>query len=140
MDWLKGERAKGVKRLEIKVRGKNHYVYESTTHWDKILKKPVKTSSYIGKLDPDKGLIKSRGMNRFDVETVRNVTEYGNSMLLRLAMEDLKPLLMSGFPDNWEAIYALSMIRTFGNVPLKRSKTIWEKLYNPDSMALSMAV
>jgi hypothetical protein len=37
-DWLEGERAKGVKRLEIKVKGRNHYLYESTTHWDKVIK------------------------------------------------------------------------------------------------------
>jgi hypothetical protein len=32
---------------------------------------------------------------------VRNVTEYGNAMLLSMAMEDLKPLSMTAFPDNW---------------------------------------
>ena len=94
-DWLEGERAKGVKRLEIKVKGKNHYVYDSTTHWDKVIKKPVKTSRYIGKLDQEKGLIRSRGMNKFDNGSVPSVTEYGNSMLLRVAMEELKPLLIS---------------------------------------------
>ena len=52
-DWLEGERAKGTKRLEIKNRGPKHYVYESTTHWDSVLKKRVKTSNYKGKLDPD---------------------------------------------------------------------------------------
>ena len=137
-DWLEGERAKGVKRLEIKVKGRNHYVYESTTHWDKVIQKRVKTSQYLGKLDHEKGLIKSRGMNNFDDVQAPSVTEYGNSMLLRLAMEDLKPLLMSAFPANWEAIYALSMIRTDGNVPLKRSKVVWEKLHNPDSIMPNM--
>ena len=131
-DWLEGERAKGVKRLEIKVKGRNHYVYESTTHWDKVIKKRVKTSRYIGKLDQEKGLIKSRGMNKFDDVQAPSVTEYGNSMLLRLAMEDLKPLLISAFPANWEAIYALSMIaQAGGNVLLKQSKVVWEKLHNP---------
>ena len=49
-------------------------------------------------------------MNKFEDVQAPSVTEYGNSMLLRLAMEDLKPLLVSAFPANWEAIYALSMI------------------------------
>ena len=137
-EWLEGERAKGVKRLEIKVKGKKHYVYDSTTHWDKVIKKPVKTSRYIGKLDQEKGLIRSRGMNKFDDYQVPSVTEYGNSMLLRVAMEDLKPLLISAFPANWEAIYALSMIRASGNVPLKQSKVVWEKLHNPDSIMPNM--
>jgi len=137
-DWLEGERAKGVKRLEIKNQGSKHYVYESTTHWDSILKKRVKTSKYKGKLDPERGLIEPQGMKEYDTEPVRNVTEYGNAMLLRLAMEDLKPLLISAFPDNWEAIYALSMIRACGNVPLKRSKVVWEKFYNPDAISPNM--
>ena len=64
-NWLERERTKGVKRLEIKVKGRNHYIYESTTHWDNVIKKRVKTSRYIGKLDQEKGLIKSRGMNKF---------------------------------------------------------------------------
>ncbi len=130
-DWLEGERARGIKRLEIKNRGPKHYVYESTTHWDSVLKKRVKTSNYKGKLDPEQGFIESKSMNGLDFGPVRNVTEYGNAMLLHEAMEDLKPLLMTAFPNNWEAIYALSMIRTCGNVPLKRCKVVWEKLYNP---------
>jgi hypothetical protein len=59
-------------------------------------------------------------------------------MLLSEAMEDLKPLLMSAFPDYGEAIYSLSMIRTGGNVPLKQSKAVWEKFYNPESMEPNM--
>ena len=58
-EWLKEQRDKGVKCLEVKMQGENHYVYHSTSYWDKELKKPRKTSKYLGKLDPDKGLIKS---------------------------------------------------------------------------------
>jgi signal peptidase I len=137
-EWLEEERANGAKCLEIKNRGSKHYVYESTTHWDSVLKKRVKTSKYKGKLDPEQGFIESKGMNGFDMGPIRNVTEYGNAMLLRVAMEDLKPLLMDSFPDNWEAIYALSMVRICGNVPLKRSKVLWEKLYNPDAISPNM--
>ncbi|MDQ1282559.1 MAG: hypothetical protein QG666_348 [Euryarchaeota archaeon] len=137
-DWLEGERARGIKRLEIKNRGPKHYVYESTTHWDSVLKKRVKTSNYKGKLDPEQGFIESKSMNGLDFGPVRNVTEYGNAMLLHEAMEDLKPLLMTAFPNNWEAIYALSMIRTCGNVPLKRCKVVWEKLYNPSMITANM--
>jgi hypothetical protein len=35
-------------------------------------------------------------------EWARNVTEYGNSMLLHEMMKDIKPLLKEGFPDHWE--------------------------------------
>ena len=37
-----------------------------------------------------------------------------------------------------EAIYALSMIRTDGNVSLKQGKVVWEKLHNPDSIMPNM--
>jgi hypothetical protein len=133
-EWLEGERAKGVKCLEIKTRGSKHYVYHSTTHWDKVLKKPVKASKYLGKLDPDKGFIKSNGMARYEAPNVRSVTEYGNAMLLHKAMEDIQPLLMEAFPDSWEEIYALATVRVQGNVPLKRAKPVWEKLFNVDSI------
>ena len=58
-EWLEDQRNKGVKCLEIKQRGTKHYVYHSTTHWDKSQKKAIKTSNYIGRLDPVYGLIKS---------------------------------------------------------------------------------
>ncbi|MCK4731051.1 MAG: hypothetical protein KAT65_01210, partial [Methanophagales archaeon] len=63
-EWLKEQRDQGVKCLEVKMQGKSHYVYHSTTYWDKALKKPRKTSKYLGMLDPDKGLIKSGGRHR----------------------------------------------------------------------------
>jgi len=56
-EWLEGERAKGVKSLEIKNRDSKHYVYESTTHWDSILTKRAKTWRYKGKLDPELGFM-----------------------------------------------------------------------------------
>jgi hypothetical protein len=84
-EWLKEQRDQGVKCLEVKTQGKNHYVYHSTTYWDKELKKPRKTSKYLGKLDPDKGLIKS---GERQPSNIRNITEYGNSMLLHEMMKD----------------------------------------------------
>ena len=49
-------------------------------------------------------------------------------------MKDLEPLLMEGFPENWEEIYALSKLRVTGNVPLKRADSAWQKLYNVESI------
>ena len=37
--WLEEQRKQGRKGLEIKKIGNHHYVYYSTTHWDKQLKK-----------------------------------------------------------------------------------------------------
>jgi len=46
-DWLEAQRNKGVKCLEIKQRGEKHYVYHSTTHWDREQRKAIKTSKYL---------------------------------------------------------------------------------------------
>ncbi len=133
-DWLEGERKKGVKCLEVKTQGKNYYVYHSTTYWDKERKKPRKTSKYLGKLNRKRGLIKPGDRKTIQSSDVRSVSEYGNSMLLHKAISDLKPLLIEGFPDYWEEIYALAIVRVTCNVPLKRVKDEWEKLYNAESI------
>jgi len=138
-EWLKDQRNKGVKCLEIKQHGAKHYVYHSTTHWDKSQNKAIKTSKYIGKLDQLRGLIGSHEENNQRLKSDRltrakSITEYGNALLLQEAMKDIKPLLMKGFPDNWQEIYSLSMLRVQGNVPLKRAESAWEKLYNVESI------
>jgi hypothetical protein len=139
-EWLEDQRNKGVKCLEIKQRGTKHYVYYSTTYWDKTQKKAIKTSKYKGRLDPVRGLIESHeegGQSAKAVKPtkVKSVTEYGNAVLLQEAMNELKPLLVEGFPDNWMEIYSLAMLRVTGNVPLKRAESAWQKLYNVESIA-----
>ena len=133
-DWLEEQRRQGTKCLEIKVSGNNHYVYYSTTHWDKNLKKPVKTSEYLGKLDPVEGFIKSGGRNKVQSIESGNVKEYGNSMLIQESMNDLKPLLVEAFPDSWEEIYALAKVRVIDRVPLKRVEGAWDKIYNAENI------
>ena len=138
-DWLEGQRNKGVKCLEIKQRGEKHYVYHSTTHWDREQRKAIKSSKYLGRLDHEQGFIErdeeAAQSKKAAIPEVRSVTEYGNSILLHESMKDIKPLLMEGFPDNWEEVYALSMLRVTGNAPLKRAESSWQKLYNVESLA-----
>jgi hypothetical protein len=138
-EWLKNQRNQGVKCLEIKHRGTKHYVYHSTTYWDKSQKKPIKTSKYKGRLDPVRGLIEAheednQKANIVKPMEVKSVTEYGNALLLQKAMNDLKPLLIEGFPDNWMEIYSLAMLRVNGNIPLKRAEIAWQKLNNVESI------
>lgn len=139
-EWLEDQRNKGVKCLEIKQHGTKHYVYHSTSYWDKSQNKAIKTSKYIGKLDQTLGLIKSHKEQCQKAKAekpteVKSVTEYGNALLLHEAMSDLKPLLMEGFPNNWLEIYSLSMLRVIGSVPLKRVESAWQKLYNVESIS-----
>jgi len=137
-NWIETQRNKGVKCLEIKQRGEKYYVYHSTTYWDREQRKAIKTSKYLGRLDREEGFIESNKdaaqSNKATIPEVRSVTEYGNSVLLHESMKEIKPLLMEGFPDNWEEICAISMLRVTGNVPLKRAESSWQKLYNVESL------
>jgi hypothetical protein len=138
-NWLMDQRSKGVKCLEIKQHGAQHYVYHSTTHWDKLQNKAIKTSKYIGKLDQVRGLIRSHEDDSQKAMVDRpikpkSITEYGNALLLHEAMKDIKPLLMEAYPNNWPEIYSISILRVMGNIPLKRAEIAWQKLYNVDSI------
>jgi len=47
-------------------------------------------SKYLGKLDKEKGFI-PKGKNKRTVAGTRNITEYGNSVLLHEMMNGIKP-------------------------------------------------
>lgn len=131
--WLKDHRGRGEKGIEIKKFGSSYYVYRSTTFWDRKSRKRKKKSTYLGKLDRECGLISGskRAITRFRPGSIR---QYGNAMLLHRAMQDILPSLKEGFGDLWQEIYALSLIRILGYIPLKRIGSVWERLYDPNSL------
>lgn len=118
---LKAERKKRKVPLEIKVLNKNHYLYRSTTRWDKTEKKIKKVTEYIGRITPQ-GVIERR-------ENIRTIHEYGNSKLLYdVAEEILKPLEES-FVYRWKEVLACAIVKTIQPLPLKLIKSRWEKLH-----------
>jgi len=129
LDWVNEQRRKGAKGLEVKYLNSNYYVYRSTSYWDRNLRKVRKKSTYIGRLDRERGLIQSSQKYRSNVYP-KSVKTYGDAMLLNIALNDLIPLLKENF-DFWEDIYALALVRIYGYVPLKRARLRWEKLHNP---------
>ena len=129
MQWLKDERSKGIKGLEIKYINANYYVYSSTTFWDKKLKKRRKKSDYLGKLDPIKGLVEAKKRS-LSCKRITSIKEYGNSALLDFVACDLRALLERSFKYVWKEVYALALVRTIGYTPLKRVQSLWEKLYD----------
>jgi hypothetical protein len=58
--WLAARRAAGEKGLEVKVIGDHHYVYHSTSVWLKDEKRRKKVSKYLGRLDPELGLVEGK--------------------------------------------------------------------------------
>ena len=128
-EWLTEQRKQGRKGIEVKEIGNNHYVYHSTTYWDKQLKKRRKISEYIGKLDRNEGLIE--GVKRTITATnLRGIKEYGNAVLFDRLLVDMRTCLEDTFEDEWGEVYALAITRATGYTPLKRVHSSWDKLYD----------
>ncbi|CAD6494502.1 MAG: hypothetical protein EMLJLAPB_00815 [Candidatus Argoarchaeum ethanivorans] len=51
IEWLNEQRDQGVKCLEVKMQGENHYVYHSTTYRDKELKNQEKPQNILENKD-----------------------------------------------------------------------------------------
>jgi transposase len=132
-NWLDMQRACGKKGLEVKKTGRKHFVYHSKTYWDKTQHKKRKTSTYIGRLDKEHGLIQS-GEEKPVSYDVRSVTQYGNSMLLHHVLDDLLPVLKEAFPNDWMELQAMAIVRTQTPTPLKSVRDEWELLYNRDGI------
>lgn len=110
--------------LEIKSRNNTHYLYMSTTVWDKKLKKRKKISKYLGKITRA-GII--------DVNAVkfpaRAIHEYGNARLLFNIINKIAPLLEIEFPYDYREIIAMSIVKTLKATSIKSIKSHWDKLY-----------
>lgn len=127
--WLEEERRKGKKCLEVKVSNGNHYVYRSTSRYDPDAKGAKKVSEYLGSLDPEKGFVSKEKDARRRERTV-SVLETGTVRLLDACAGDLLPILMRRFPDNYDQLYSLAMIRCMNPTPLKRASSYWERFEN----------
>lgn len=136
-DWVRAQRSEGERGIEIKNFGSAYYVYRSTTFWDKELKKRRKRSTYLGKLDKERGFISSKkGIPRFRPRSIR---QYGNAMLLHRAMHDLLPLLKEAFDELWQEIYVLATTRILGYTPLKRVASVWGRLHDPNNLTPNLS-
>lgn len=128
MDWIKRiyleEKRKRGEPLEIKKFGRRYYLYTSTTVWDKKEKKRRKISRYIGKIT-EKGLVK-RGETRTNV---RSIYEYGNARLLMDVAGEIIVPLKEAFPEEYNEILAMGIIRTIQPTPMRLIKSRWEKFY-----------
>lgn len=127
--WLEEQRIKGEKCLEIKVSNGNHYVYRSTSRYDKATKKPKKVSEYLGSLDPTNGFVPKEKDARKRIKII-SIQETGVVRMLDRCAGELFDYLKGCFPDNYDQLYALAMVRCLGTVPLKRAASVWEKHEN----------
>lgn len=125
-EWLAEQRANGTKCLEVKVSNGNHYVYRSTSRYDPDTKGAKKKSEYIGVLDPEKGFIeKTKDARKKD--HVISIKETGPLRLLDACCGDLFNILERRFPDYYDQLYAMALMRSIDRTPLKRADSFWEK-------------
>jgi len=118
---LREEKRKRNIPLEVKQLNENYYLYHSTSRYDRERRGPKKVSEYIGRIT-EKGVMESRHVER-------TVYEYGNSQLVYSLSGEIIQALRKHFPETWESIYALSVVRLLDSVPLKSVKERWEKLH-----------
>lgn len=122
-NWKNEQRKKGIRRIEVKPSGNRYYVYDSTTVWDKKEKKTKKVSKYKGRLTRE-GFIP--GEKRI---AVRNIFEYGNSLLMYNTIQPLLNLLKKAFPNHYQEVTAMAVVKAIDPQPLKLISTRWSKLH-----------
>ena len=124
-EWVKRivseEKKKRGIPLEPKLLNGNYYLYGATTRYDRSRKNSRKVSKYIGRIT-ENGVVEAH-------HSKRSIYEYGNSQLVYSLSHDLIERLRKHFPDAWESVYALSLIRFIDPVPLGSAKERWEKLH-----------
>jgi transposase len=125
-DWLTARRAAGEKCLEIKQISDGYYVYRSTSVWDKVEKKRHKVSTYLGRLDPKLGLVE--GKKYVEPVRVTSVKEWGNALLLDHLFGDIVPVLQDAFPQFWQDIYAMAVLRALKPTSMHLAEERWEKI------------
>lgn len=128
-EWLDERRGEGEALLEIKASDGNHYVYRSTTHYDRDRKGPKKDSEYIGTLKLTDGravFTPKKGSSRRRDET-RSIREAGPLRLLDRCAEGIPRSLERRFPDDWDSLYALALLGCVRRTPLKSAATLYGK-------------
>jgi transposase len=127
-DWVKEIFAKEKKKrkipLEVKTRNSIHYLYKSTTVWNKKTKKRKRISKYIGKITR-KGVIEANSVKL----PPRTIYEYSNGKLLSNIANEITPALENEFPNEYTEIIAASIIKLLQPTPIRLLKSKWEKLY-----------
>jgi len=137
-EWLKEQRLKGTKCLEIKVSNGNHYVYRSTSRYDPDTKGAKKVSEYLGSLDQENGFTPKEKDARKREHAV-SILETGTVRLLDACAGDLFNVLERRFPDNYDQLYALALMRCMNPTPLKRASSYWERFDDIRGMRPAMS-
>lgn len=128
---VEAERRRRKEPLEVKTLNNNHYLYHSTTRWDKKEKKVKKVTKYIGRLTPN-GVVNG-------TSKLRTIHEYGNAQLLMNLSSGISGPLEKAFYRRWRDILACSIVKAIEPLPLKLIKSRWEKLHLSEEFDASLS-
>jgi transposase len=126
--WAIKHKRKGT---ELRLINGKYYLYEVTSKWDPIKKRPRKiTGKLLGRITPE-GFIESKKRIAERKTTIKNVSvkEYGATQFLYNQMNDIIEHLKKIFPNNYMQIVAYSFINFLYNSPLKNIFFYFENSY-----------
>jgi transposase len=112
------------KKLELKVIGKNYYLYVAKGIWDKKKKKPVKKTVLMGSID-ENGTYREKRPKR--IYSSSGVYEYGNSQLVWNLAQDMYNI-MEKHPYR-DQIIAMAIVKAIDPMPLRLVASRFQKLY-----------
>lgn len=126
-EWVEQHRGKG---KEIKfIRGK-YYLYERTNIWDKEKKQAKKISgNYLGRITPEGLISPDRKMvKKIGPQEIPN-KEFGASKYLMEIGSDILENLKKHFPNLWQEIAVMSVLRTYHPQPFKQIEDSYAHSY-----------
>ena len=107
--WATKHRSKGT---ELRLLKGNYYLYEVSSKWDPVKKRPKKiTGKLLGKITKEDGFIesdKAKLRKRELVVSKLSVKEYGIVAFIDSYLGRYKTLLEKHFPKQWQEIMALA--------------------------------
>ena len=116
-EWVRRQKTKGteVRRMA----GGVYYLYKVSSVWDPAKGRARKiTERYLGKLTPH-GLVGPKHDRMLEMLKEVSVKEFGASSFMIELCSDVIELVRRYYPEAWEEMIVLSMIRLFHSSPLK---------------------
>ena len=124
-DWVIKQKVKGT---AIYKRNNNFYLYKVTSKYNSVTKKAKRiTEEFLGKITQD-GLVKPKHKRNIEPQNVA-VKDYGGSNLLGFLNKQLHQSLQKIFPNCFQEIIVMAMLRLIYVCPLKNIRTLYDGSY-----------
>lgn len=134
-DWVEKHKKKGT-AVNV-VRG-NYYLYKIKSQWDPAKKRARKiTEAYLGKITPN-GVVASKHERLFQTPKEITIKEFGATAIIEQVATELKANLKKAFPNCWQALYCMAVLRFFYASPLKHMQTHFDNSVLSDAYAVNL--